>query len=131
MFSSQEPEPHTRRQNQGHSDFKVIKILLLYHFERDVCCALLLSEWILHSFPLAPSNKVNSRLLHTFKKKSKQFYFVDAGVFPACMSLHVCSAKRHQKKASAPLLLGLQTAVSCRVGAGDLTWLLWRSSQCS
>lgn len=60
-FSSQEPEPHRRRQNQGHSDFKVVKTLLLHRLERDVCCcAVLLSAWILsYSFPLAPSNKVN------------------------------------------------------------------------
>ncbi|CAO2579474.1 hypothetical protein LEMLEM_LOCUS1012 [Lemmus lemmus] len=34
-------------------------------------------------------------------------------------------------KVSDPLKLDLQTVVSCHVGAGNRTWVLWKSCQCS
>jgi hypothetical protein len=37
--------------------------------------------------------------------------------------MYVC-----EKRVSDPLELGLQTVVSCHVGAGDSTWVLWKSS---
>ena len=33
-------------------------------------------------------------------------------------------------RGSNPLGLELQTIVSCRVDAGNCTWVLWKSSQC-
>lgn len=43
----------------------------------------------------------------------------------------VCSAHQDQKRVSDPLYLELQIGVSLHVGAGDLTQVLWKSSQCS
>jgi hypothetical protein len=46
-----------------------------------------------------------------------------------CSCLHmqqcVCSACRGQKRVSDPLGLEFQTVVSCLVGAGNWTWVLW------
>ena len=37
---------------------------------------------------------------------------------------------RGQKRASDPVEPDLETAVSCSVGAGNQTQVLWKSSQC-
>jgi len=54
-----------------------------------------------------------------------------------CVFLHVClcsmcvpGACRGQRKALGPLVLELQTVVSCYVVPGTRTWVLWKSSQC-
>jgi hypothetical protein len=44
---------------------------------------------------------------------------------------HVCSAYGGQKTACAALDLELKMVVSCHVGAGKRTWILWKSSQSS
>ena len=49
----------------------------------------------------------------------------------AAMSVHhVCSAHGSQKGQSDPLELELQMVVSLYVGAGNQTWVLWKSSLC-
>jgi hypothetical protein len=54
-------------------------------------------------------------------------------VLPACMhEYNLCGwYPGGQKKELELLLLGLQMAVTCHVGAGIQTWILCESSQCS
>lgn len=47
---------------------------------------------------------------------------MSVGVMPACISVY------HQKRASDSLELELQMIVSCHVGAGNQTLVLWKSS---
>jgi hypothetical protein len=51
------------------------------------------------------------------------------GILSACMYVHHVLLKA--RKVSDLLELKLQAVVSLRVGAGNLTQILWKSSQCS
>ena len=57
----------------------------------------------------------------------KQFIFYVHGVF-ACM---YALPKGGQEEALGPLKLELQAIVSYHMGAGNQTWVLYKSSQCS
>ena len=48
-----------------------------------------------------------------------------------CMYVHHRHAEVCGGQKMDPLELELRVAVSCNVGAGNLTQVLWRSSQCS
>ena len=60
-------------------------------------------------------------------------FFMCMGVCPACMSLITCmpGAHRGQERLLDTLRLELQTVVSCYVGGGTQSWVLWKNSQCS
>lgn len=62
-----------------------------------------------------------------------RFFFYVYGCF-TCLLVsvpHACRAHRGQKRASNLPELELQKVVSSRVGAEKLTWVPWKSSQCS
>ena len=44
---------------------------------------------------------------------------------------YACNTCRGQERALVPLDLELKMVVSCCVGARNLAWILWKSSQCS
>ena len=53
-------------------------------------------------------------------------------LFPTRVSVYdVCSWFLWRPEEGIDLGLELPTVVSCHVGAGNRTWVLWKSSQCS
>lgn len=59
------------------------------------------------------------------------FILLCVWVFPQHVCLCMMYAHRSQKKLSDPMELEFQMVVNNNVDAGDQTWVLWKSSECS
>ena len=71
-------------------------------------------------------------ILSTTWTLKKFFLFCFFACRYVCMCpMHMFGGLRGQKKAWDSLELELQMLVSCHVGAGNQTWILWKNSQCS
>lgn len=72
---------------------------------------------------------ISSSVVFNFQRKIIYCYFMPMDVLPVCdCALHVYSFSGGQKRASGPLDLELGIVVSCHVGTGNQTQVLWNNS---
>jgi len=86
-----------------------------------------------HDTPGTLSSPLSAGLVHTFGFCLFVLIFISSlWHLPVCLcTTHVLGAGRGLKKALYLWELELQMAVSLHVAAGNWTWILWKSSQCS